>query len=174
MTDSSAKPVSVLFVCLGNICRSPLAEGVFRHLTRSNPSIGTVDSCATGAYHTDEEPDERTMAKLEENGIVDYEHAARQIEKADFTRFDYIFGMDRYNIRDLQRMRRSIAGKRGVNEEELAKVMLFGDFGGTEGEEVIDPYYGAVDGFEVGFEQMVRFTQGFLKKVLPTGEQAGS
>ena len=142
-----------------------MAEGVFRHLTSSNPSVATVDSCGTGAYHTDEPPDPRTMSILGDHGITDYSHGARKIQADDFSRFDYILAMDKYNLRDLQRMRRRLG-------TDGALLMLFGDFGGTEGEEVVDPYYGAQDGFEIAYEQMVRFSQGFLKDVL--GDRAAS
>ncbi|KAI9755283.1 MAG: hypothetical protein M4579_004348 [Chaenotheca gracillima] len=167
MSSSNApRPVSVLFVCLGNICRSTMAEGVFRHLAQSNPAIGEIDSSGTGAYHTDEPPDSRTMSVLEDNGITDYVHGARKVTTEDFTRFDYILAMDRYNLRDLERMRRRAAGK-GQQEQEtsLGKTMLFGDFGGSTGEEVVDPYYGARDGFEIAYEQMVRFSKGLLAEV---------
>ncbi|KAI9849925.1 MAG: hypothetical protein M1837_000139 [Sclerophora amabilis] len=162
MSVPSAPRVSVLFVCLGNICRSTMAEGVFCHLSRSNPLISSVDSCGTGAYHALEPPDTRTISVLEDNGITNYDHGARRIQTSDFTRFDYILAMDRYNLRDLERLRRKIAGKKGAGETDVGQVMLFGDFGGKAGEEVIDPYYGARDGFEVAYEQMVRFSKGFL------------
>lgn len=180
-------PVSVLFVCLGNICefaenkflgslaeimriasgRSTMAEGVFRHLTRSHPAVGTVDSCGTGAYyHTDDPPDPRTMSVLEENGITDYTHRARTIETSDFSNFDYILVMDRYNLTDVQKLQRRASGIGSGGAERTGKVMLFGDFGGTKGEEVIDPYLGERDGFTIAYEQMVRFSRSFIQQVL--------
>lgn len=74
--------ISVLFVCLGNICRSTMAEGIFRSIVSKPPYkdlISTVDSCGTGAYHTGSSPDSRTMSTLEDNGIDDYDHAARKV-----------------------------------------------------------------------------------------------
>lgn len=76
------EPVSVLFVCLGNICRSTMAEGVFQHLTSKAPYKGLVsklDSCGTGAYHVGDDPDDRTLETLQKHGVTDYEHAARKV-----------------------------------------------------------------------------------------------
>ncbi|KAI9730643.1 MAG: hypothetical protein M1818_008125 [Claussenomyces sp. TS43310] len=163
-TPEQHKNLSVLFVCLGNICRSPMGEGVFRSLSSKAPYrglISRIDSCGTAAYHTGDEPDSRTMSTLEDNGITDYVHAARKVETRDFETFDYIFAMDRSNLRDLQRLQSRKPGSK-------AKVMLFGDFAGAgkRGEEVGDPYYGARDGFEIAYEQCVRFSKNFLQEVL--------
>ena len=142
-----------------------MAEAVFRHMTAAskNPriSISRIDSAGTASYHVGNEPDSRTMTTLVENGIVDYSHVGRQVSPADFAEFDYILAMDRENLQDLQRLSRRekspTAGKR-------AQVMLFGDFGGVKGEEVVDPYYGARDGFDIAYKQMVRFTNGFIQQ----------
>lgn len=79
------EPISVLFVCLGNICRSTMAEGVFQSITSKPPYEGLVrriDSCGTGAYHVGDEPDDRTMDTLEKHGITDYRHAARKVSSS--------------------------------------------------------------------------------------------
>ncbi|KPI40606.1 Low molecular weight phosphotyrosine protein phosphatase [Cyphellophora attinorum] len=158
-----AEPISVLFVCLGNICRSPMAEGVFRSLAASDPRVGKIDSSGTGAYHTLEPPDSRTMATLRKKGITDYDHGARQVEETDFREFDYIFAMDRHNLRDLERMKRRVE-KSGSCK---AQVMLYGHFSGTgKEEEVVDPYYGANKGFDTVYEQVNRFSTNFLKEVV--------
>ncbi|KAF2093820.1 phosphotyrosine protein phosphatases I, partial [Rhizodiscina lignyota] len=166
----STKPVSVLFVCLGNYCRSPMAEAVFAHMTASNPLISKTDSCGTGAYHAGSYPDPRTQAILQKNAITDYVHVARKVRPEDFIEFDWVMGMDSDNILDLQRVRQratKLMEKEGKGEEGLAKLCLFGDFGRKDkrgrGEEVIDPYYGADNGFDIAFEQMGRFTKGFLE-----------
>ncbi|KAL6721462.1 Low molecular weight phosphotyrosine protein phosphatase [Lecanora helva] len=166
----STQPVSVLFVCLGNICRSPMAEAVFRSLTVSHPHIGSVDSAGTGAYHAGDSPDPRTMSTLKDNGVLNYDHAAQKVKATDFLEFDYILAMDEQNLYDLQRLQRRVMAKNeadgSTSKKKIGSVKLFGDFGGQEGEVVIDPYYGARNGFEVAHEQMVRFSKGFISEVL--------
>ncbi|KKY21618.1 putative low molecular weight phosphotyrosine protein phosphatase [Phaeomoniella chlamydospora] len=177
--------INVLFVCLGNICRSPMAHGVFlHHLSSLPPSqrsrFGVIDSCGTGAYHTHEPPDYRTMSVLESHEITGFEHGARKIRTRDFEEFDYILGMDGMNLSDLRRLEQ----RRGLVEGDTqrAKVSLFGKFGGKQsngrgrrgadggqdwdGEEVIDPYYGGDEGFEEVFEQVDRFSKAFIQEVL--------
>ncbi|KAF1917572.1 phosphotyrosine protein phosphatase I superfamily [Ampelomyces quisqualis] len=174
MGDSTPAPapVSVLFVCLGNICRSTMSEGVFRSLTPSHPLIATIDSCGTGAYHIGSPPDSRTLSTLKSHGITSYTHSARKFKPAtDFAKFEYIFAMDDDNLSDLQRLREREVKRLG-SEEGVGKVMLFGEFGGRggkKGEEVDDPYYGGDEGFEKAFEQAVRFSRAFLEK-LEAGE----
>jgi len=142
-----------------------MAEGVFRSLATTNPQILHIDSAGTSACNIGCDPDDRTMVTLEVNGISDYTHIARKVHSSDFTKFDYIFAMDRENLRDLLRLRQSVASKKG-SADSLGKVSLFGDYGGRKGEQIQDPYYGALDGFEIAYEQVVRFTNGFLKEVL--------
>ncbi|KAH7011470.1 low molecular weight phosphotyrosine protein phosphatase [Ilyonectria destructans] len=157
------EPVSVLFVCLGNICRSTMAEGIFQSLAQQpelKGKIGRVDSCGTAAYHTGDSPDERTLDTLEAHGIDDYDHMARRFQTKDFETFDYIFAMDRSNLSDLQRLQRG-------NPDSKAKVMLFGEFsGGKRAEVVSDPYYGGDEGFAKAFEQCSRFSKNFIKEVI--------
>ncbi|KAI9048598.1 hypothetical protein LZ554_007431 [Drepanopeziza brunnea f. sp. 'monogermtubi'] len=169
---SNPEPISVLFVCLGNICRSTMAEGIFRAMVSQPPYqslVSVVDSCGTGAYHIGSSPDSRTLSTLADNGITDYRHAARKIDVSDFSTFDFIFAMDRDNLRDLQRLQQRSGGK------AKAKVMLFGEYAGRKGEkeraeEVDDPYYGGRDGFEAAYEQCTRFSKNFLKDVFPDVE----
>lgn len=114
------------------------------------------------------------MKALRHHGIKGYKHAARKVVPLDFEKFDWIFAMDADNLEDLVRMRKRVARNKGKEVVVMGKVMLWGDWGGEEGEEVIDPYYGADDGFEVAFEQMARFSKGFLKHVeedMVEGEQ---
>lgn len=184
------KPVSVLFVCLGNICtplhtnilsttniapgRSTMAEGVFRSLTQnaSHPLIAQIDSCGTGAYHVGSRPDSRTLMTLNAHGITDYTHKARKFAYPDdFHDFDYIFAMDKENLEDLEDLRERRAKELKGNEAAVAnmgQVMLFGAFAGEgrkskQGEVVRDPYYGGNDGFEKAYTQVKRFSENFLK-----------
>ncbi|MCJ1466494.1 hypothetical protein MMC07_005113 [Pseudocyphellaria aurata] len=151
-----------------------MAEAVFRSLTTSHPCVARIDSAGTGAYHAGDSPDPRTMSTLEDHGIADYRHGARIVQLSDFSDFDYIFAMDRDNLRDLQRSRDRWAAKNGGGNAATRQLMLFGDFGGRKGEEVVDPYYGRQDGFEVAYEQMVRFSKGFISQVLGEEEEISS
>lgn len=189
-----AEKISVLFVCLGNICRSTMAEGVFRSLTKDAPYkdlIDTVDSCGTGthhsepstpfgaqanfsrlgAYHAGDDPDDRTMSTLAKHGITDYTHAARKVRASDFDEFDYIFAMDRSNLSDLQRYTKKSSS--GAKASQKAKVMLFGEYSGQGKAEVVnDPYYGGNQGFQTAYEQCMRFSKNFLdEKLAEAGEE---
>ncbi|KAI0101733.1 phosphotyrosine protein phosphatase I superfamily [Nemania sp. FL0031] len=163
----SGEKISVLFVCLGNICRSTMAEGVFRSIVKDPSSpyhnlIGTVDSCGTGGYHVGDDPDSRTLSTLKENGITNYKHAARKLRDSDFKEFDYIFAMDNSNHSDVRRWRsrKQVDGK--------AQVMLFGEFSGTGRKEVVqDPYYIDGDAFNKTYEQCRRFSENFLATTFP-------
>ncbi|WEW60182.1 Low molecular weight phosphotyrosine protein phosphatase [Emydomyces testavorans] len=174
---SSNDGVSVLFVCLGNICRSPMAEAVFRHHISSLPSSSlkfkTVDSAGTGAYHIHSPPDPRTMSALQKHSITRYKHSARQVNMTDFREFHYILAMDDSNLYDLLELREKVVrdnGKEG-GADSLAVVRLLGDFqrdGSVDekvggGVSVPDPYYGGHDGFEEVYQQVVGHAEGFLK-----------
>ncbi|KAF3479909.1 uncharacterized protein GIQ15_06885 [Arthroderma uncinatum] len=161
---ASDSGVSVLFVCLGNICRSPMAEAVFRHITSSNSSsitFSTLDSAGTCAAHLGDAPDPRTMSTLKKHGITSFTHAARRVKSSDFTDFDYIIAMDRENLDSLLHSQSRVKG------EKLAEVRMFGDFDGDvdgkgESEEVPDPYYGGRDGFDHVYEMVTRLSSGFM------------
>lgn len=150
---------SVLFVCLGNICRSPIAEGIFLHLIKERGTADSwkVDSAAIGAWHIGKPPDHRA-AKVMKDHNIQYNNTARKITAQDFKEFDYIFGMDDENINDL--------------EEELAKVpnskaqiLLLGDYD-PQGERIIrDPYYDSnAKGFDKVYVQALRCCNAFLDK----------
>lgn len=106
------------------------------------------------------------MSTLRKNGISNYSHSARKISVKDFDEFDYVFAMDRSNLRDIEALR-----KRAGKVDAKAKVMLFGEFAGSVGgkskrvEEVEDPYYGGDEGFDVAYEQCMRFGREFLRRV---------
>ena len=126
----------ILFVCLGNICRSPTAEGVMRHLLRERGLEDEValDSAGTGGWHIGAPPDERSAAAARRRGIA-LDGAARQVVAEDFARFDLLVAMDRSNRRDLLAL--------APDEEARAKVRLL-----LEDADVPDPYYGGPSGFD--------------------------
>ncbi|ENN75093.1 hypothetical protein HUJ04_001231 [Dendroctonus ponderosae] len=147
-----------LFVCLGNICRSPIADAVFSHLVKERGLADKwkVDSAAIGGWHAGNPPDSRASRTLL-NHNVPYNGRARQIEESDFFDFDYIFGMDNNNISNL---------KGQQPEGSKAKILLLGDFD-PEGDRIIrDPYYDSgSQGFEKCYQQCVRSCNGFLDRV---------
>jgi len=133
--------VKVLFVCLGNICRSPTAEGVFRHQVRAAGLQDEieVDSAGTGDWHVGKPPDSRTSRAARQRGYALDDLRARQFEIADFQRFDLILAMDRSNLRDLQALRPATA---------RAELDLFLRRCGQAEQEVPDPYHGGAEGFD--------------------------
>ncbi|EMR72265.1 hypothetical protein MGN70_007236 [Eutypa lata] len=165
--------ISVLFVCLGNICRSTMAEGVFQSLTKDKASpycnvVDRVDSCGTGAYHTGDTPDDRTCDTLKKHGVKNYYHEARQIYKGDFDTFDYIFAMDTSNLENIRRYQ-----TQWKMTNAKAQVKLFGEYSGTRrGEVVHDPYYSGLNAFEKAYEQCKRFSVNFLRETFPDIEPA--
>lgn len=154
-------PTSVLFVCLGNICRSPLAEGVFLHLA-SEEGAGddlVVDSAGTGAWHVGQRPDPRSIEVATRNGVALPGHA-RQVTEEDFRRFDRIIAMDRSNLHNLEALRPHNAS---------AVVELLRDHDPDPGDgEVPDPYYGGDDGFDRVYEMVHRSCQLLLADLLET------
>ncbi|KLO17042.1 phosphotyrosine protein phosphatase [Schizopora paradoxa] len=143
---------SVLIVCLGNICRSPMGEAVLRHVGKERGVDLKVDSAGTAAYHTGEDPDDRTVDVCKQNGVA-ISHAARQVTKQDYYDFDYILGADTQNLENL---------KRRKPDDSKAKVALFGSFIDGEPEAISDPYYGGTKGFKTCFKQCERFSHAFL------------
>ncbi|MET3613654.1 protein-tyrosine phosphatase [Rhizobium aquaticum] len=133
--------VSVLFVCLGNICRSPLAEGVFRHIVAQHGLAGrvTTDSAGTGGWHTGEAPDRRSIAVAAQYGIDLSKLKARQINRRDFQSFDLILGMDSSNVANIRRV---------APEEARGRVHLFSTLTLGKSFDVPDPYYGDASDFE--------------------------
>jgi protein-tyrosine phosphatase len=152
-----AQRISVLFVCLGNICRSPLAEGVFRHLVEEE-GLGDsfdIDSAGTGAWHVGEPPDGRAAAVAQRHGIT-LDSRARQVEAEDFQRFHHILAMDRSNLRELQAM----ADLTGANVD--LRLLREHDPVGEE-DEVPDPYYGGAGGFDHVYEMVRRSCEALLE-----------
>jgi protein-tyrosine phosphatase len=163
------QPIRILFVCLGNICRSPTAEGVMRALVREarlEESI-EMDSAGTGAWHVGSPPDERATQTAHARGIV-LEGAARKVAPQDFQSFDLILAMDSSNLHDLQEM--------AEGEQERAKVRLLRGFdpasAGLEDLDVPDPYYGGPGGFEQVLDLVRAACIGLLDELRDRLEQA--
>ena len=158
--------ISVLMVCLGNICRSPMAEGVFRHIVRNEGLEDriSVDSAGTGGWHVGESPDIRSIRIAASHG-VDLEGSARQVQPEDFRRFDYIVAMDQSNLESLERIRDGVGG-----EAALYLLREFDPDGGP-GAEVPDPYYGGPLGFETVFQMVERSCRRLLDHILAEQEE---
>lgn len=150
----------LLFVCLGNICRSPTAEGVMRSLIvdAGLEDEIEVDSAGTGAWHVGNSPDERASATALAHGIRLDGHA-RQVTPEDHERFDLLLGMDRSNVRDLR------AGAPGAAERERVRLLREFDPAGTGSLDVPDPYYGGDGGFEDVYELVHAACAGLLEQI---------
>lgn len=150
---------NVLFVCLGNICRSPTADGIFRELV-ANAKLDQkimVDSAGTGAWHIGKAPDSRTVAAARTRGYDLSVLCARQVTARDFDEFDYVLAMDEANLSDLQQLKPAhFTGHLGLFLEFGAR----GDY-----REVPDPYYGGSDGFELVLDLVEDAAQGLLKHI---------
>jgi protein-tyrosine phosphatase len=151
--------VNVLFVCLGNICRSPSAEGVFRALVEREGLSGqvAVDSAATSGYHIGEPPDPRARQAASRRGIDIGGIRARRAGAEDFARFDYVLAMDRDNYDGLARL---------CPPGEEHRLSLFLDFAPQLGvREVPDPYYGGAGGFEGVLDMIEAASEGLLEDI---------
>ncbi len=148
----------VLFVCLGNICRSPTAEGVFRRELDAAGLTGRVevDSCGVGPWHVGKAPDPRACAAARRRGIELSDLRARQLCAEDFQRFDYLLAMDHDNLAALKRLRPS---------DCRAHVGLFLDFAGKENRPVPDPYYGGEQGFEEVLDLIEEASRGLIEDI---------
>lgn len=158
----SVAPVRVLFVCTGNICRSPTAEGVFSELvTREGLSDQVhVDSAGTHGYHVGEPPDPRSQESAKKRGIDLSGLRARRAKAADFSEFDYVLAMDFTNIDALRSLAPKTSGK------TLQLLMSFAP--GDEIREVPDPYYGEGDGFERVLDMIEAASTGLLAHIRDT------
>lgn len=138
----------ILLVCLGNICRSPMAEGVLRHLARERGITITTDSAGTGDYHVGEAPDRRAQAAMRRRGMDISDLRARQFERKDYERFDLLLAMDADNLRNMHRM--------APSPEHARKAVLIMDHAPEHAlREVPDPYFGGDEGFDIVFDMLL-------------------
>ncbi|MFM8361499.1 MAG: low molecular weight protein-tyrosine-phosphatase [Haliscomenobacter sp.] len=133
----------ILMVCLGNICRSPLAEGILKEKARAAGLDWHVDSAGTGGWHSGEQPDRRSIAVARKYGVDISGQRARQFHPRDFQRFDLIFAMDESNLRDLRRL--------APTPDDAARVRLLLEYAHGSPAEVPDPYYHDDTAFEEVF-----------------------
>ena len=150
----------ICFVCLGNICRSPTAEGVFRKLVLDAQLDGklTIDSAGTGAWHVGELPDPRSRQAAARRGYT-LEHRARKFVAADFDRFDLVIAMDRDNYDNLVRL------ARGRTQMPVIKMLRAFDRDAPVDAEVPDPWYGEENGFDEVLDICERACRGLLEHV---------
>lgn len=150
--------MNVLFVCLGNICRSPSAEGVFRQVLEREGLLEqiSVDSCGIGDWHVGKAPDPRAQAAARRRGITIGALRARQLAPDDFDRFDYVLAMDHDNLRAIRAMQPSdYPGHAGL-------LLAFAGHGDAE---VPDPYYGGEQGFEEVLDLIESASHGLLEHI---------
>lgn len=150
--------MKILMVCLGNICRSPMADGLLRFKVTQNNLNVTVDSAGTASYHVGEQPDQRMTETAKKHGIDLTVLRARQFKTEDFDEFDMIYAMDTSNRSNMLRLAR--------NEDDVSKVKLILDeiYPG-ENMEVPDPYYGGQKGFEHVYDLLDRATDQIIEQL---------
>jgi low molecular weight protein-tyrosine phosphatase len=160
----SKKPVKILFVCMGNICRSPTAEGVFRKIIKEEQVEGyfIVDSAGTHAYHVGEVPDYRAQSAAKERNVELTHLRARKVIMGDFEDFDYILAMDEHNHAVLHK---------ACPKKHRSKIKYFLEYAPhLETREVPDPYYGGAYGFERVLDMVEEASIGLLNSLRKTGE----
>lgn len=144
---------SILFVCLGNICRSPMAEGAMRELLSREALDWAIDSAGTGNWHVGDPPDRRAIAMARKHGVDISGLRARQIVRGDFERFDHVIGLDRANLGDLRQL---------APADAPATLSLLLDHAGRPGESVADPYYGDESDFELAWRDVSAGVAGLV------------
>jgi protein-tyrosine phosphatase len=149
--------MKILMVCLGNICRSPLAQGIMEQKIRTNGLNWTVDSCGIGGWHSGELPDPRSAAVAQKHGIDINTQRARQFRSIDIDEFDLIYAMDRSNQQAILSYCNT--------EAERAKVSLIrNEVSGRMNEDVPDPYYGGPDGFQQIYDMLDEACEAIIEK----------
>jgi protein-tyrosine phosphatase len=152
-----ARKPAILFVCLGNICRSPLAEAAFRQEAARLGLDVEIDSAGTGDWHAGEGPDRRAQAVAHRHGVDISGYRARQVRPEDFHRFTHIVALDRENLSALKRLRPS------GSPAELS--LLLDHVEGREGHSVADPWYGSAPDFEKTWAEVTAGAKGLARKI---------
>lgn len=149
-------PTKILMVCLGNICRSPLAEGILQSKLPHDKFI--VDSAGTGGWHAGEQPDKRSIDTARKHGINISNQSARQFKVSDFQNFDHIYVMDLSNYKNVLAL--------APNESSKEKVkLILNEIFPDENIEVPDPYYGGTDGFEQVYQMLDKACDSIAEKL---------
>lgn len=159
-TGENSKKIRLLFVCLGNICRSPAAEGIMGNLVKINglEELIEVDSAGTSGWHEGELPDERMRLHGERRGY-NFSSRARKFRESDFNDFDYIVVMDKQNFSNVKSL--------ATSQEEKEKIKMMTQFSRqyAQHDDVPDPYYGGVTGFELVLDLLEDACEGLLQTI---------
>jgi protein-tyrosine phosphatase len=150
----------LLFVCLGNICRSPMAEGVFRRVAEQEGALHLfdIDSAGLGDWHVGQAPDTRAQTAAQNRGVDISGQSARQIRPADFSRFDLLLAMDGSNYQELVQLAPSDA------RHKIRRFLDFAPHAGTQ--DVPDPFYGGAEGFDQALDLIEEAARGLLAELL--------
>ena len=146
---------SILFVCLGNICRSPLAEGIYRHLVASDAYAGEIASAGIGGWHVGNPPDNRSILTARQHGIDISRQRARQVKPQDFASFDLILAMDASNLERLRAL---------APAENRDRLHLFSHYATSTDVDVPDPYYGGQGDFDAVYTMLFSGCKALVAK----------
>ena len=150
-------PTSVLFICLGNICRSPLAEAALREECKLQSVSMVIDSAGTSDWHAGQAPDERAQNVAAKNGVEINHLRGRMVSANDFRDFDHIIALDAQNLKNLEELRPS---------DGKAQLSMLADYiDGRKGDDIADPYYGDEDGFDVTWTEVTEAAQAIVREL---------
>lgn len=150
-------PTSVLFICLGNICRSPLAEAALREECKLQTVSMVIDSAGTSDWHVGQAPDERAQKVAAKNGVEIDHLRGRVVCANDFRDFDHIIALDAQNLKNLEELRPS---------DSIAQLSMLADYiDGRKGDDIADPYYGNEDGFDVTWDEVTEAARAIVREL---------